>query len=147
MRPTKVTLCPACTAYPEIAITDQAVTIGEDENTVWLSHATWDELVSLAKTVELRQEAALIATCDEMIALVQRADTHSYHSDAKIDRVTQRVAQLVDQIVSLRATTLAGFKARARALSVIYPGIASEGQTVGDSAMVAALVRDLIAAG
>jgi hypothetical protein len=145
LEPTKITLCPACAAYPEIAITDQAVTIGEDENTVWLSHAKWDELVRLAKAVELRQEAALIAACKEVIALVQRADTHIY-SSAKIDRLTDRIAQLVDQIVSMRATTLAGFKARARALSTIYPSIVGDGEAVGDSAMVAALVRDLIAA-
>lgn len=90
-------------------------------------------------------EADLIAACDEVIALVQRTDTYTY-SDGTIDRVTDRVTQLVDQMISMRATTLEGFRARTRALLTIYPSIASEGEAVGDSAMVAALVRDLIAA-
>jgi len=88
-------------------------------------------------------EAYLIAACDEAIALVQCTDTYA-NSDATVDRITDRVTQLVDQIVSIRATTLAGFKARTRALLTIYPNIASEGEAVSDSAMVAALVRDLI---
>ena len=32
----KFTLCPACSAYPEVEITDQGFTIGEDANTVRL---------------------------------------------------------------------------------------------------------------
>ncbi|MGH7065793.1 MAG: hypothetical protein ACREET_17100 [Stellaceae bacterium] len=50
MEPTKFTLCPHCTACPEIEITDQGVTIGEDGNTVRLSHAEWNELVRLVKS-------------------------------------------------------------------------------------------------
>jgi hypothetical protein len=34
---------------PEIVISDEGVTIGEDANTVWLSHAEWNELVALIK--------------------------------------------------------------------------------------------------
>jgi sarcosine oxidase delta subunit len=55
MEPKKFTLCPACTACPEVEITDQGVTIGEDANTVRLSHAEWNELVRLVKTGELRE--------------------------------------------------------------------------------------------
>ena len=55
MEPKKLTLCPACTACPEVEITDQGVTIGEDPNTVRLSHAEWNELVRLVKTGELRE--------------------------------------------------------------------------------------------
>ena len=60
MEPKKVTLCPACTACPEVEITDQGVTIGEDGNTVRLSHAEWNELVRLgavscARSKELGQ--------------------------------------------------------------------------------------------
>jgi hypothetical protein len=45
--PIKVTLCEHCSECPEVEITDQGVTIGEDENTVRLSHAEWNELVRL----------------------------------------------------------------------------------------------------
>jgi hypothetical protein len=48
-------LCPACAACPEVEITDQGVTIGEDGNTVRLSHAEWNELVRLVKSGELRE--------------------------------------------------------------------------------------------
>jgi len=51
----KFTLCPACTACPEVEITDQGVIIGEDANTVRLSHAEWNELVRLVKSGELRE--------------------------------------------------------------------------------------------
>ena len=51
----KLTLCPACTACPAVEITDQGVTIGEDKNTVRLSHAEWNELVRLIKSGELRE--------------------------------------------------------------------------------------------
>jgi hypothetical protein len=55
MEPIKATLCPACTACPEVEITDQGVTIGEDTNTVRLSHAEWNELVRLIKRGELTE--------------------------------------------------------------------------------------------
>jgi hypothetical protein len=46
----KATLCPECTECPEVEITEQGVTIGEDANTVRLSHAEWNELVRLVKS-------------------------------------------------------------------------------------------------
>jgi sarcosine oxidase delta subunit len=49
----KFTLCPLCEACPEVEITDQGVTIGEDANVVRLSHAEWNELVRLVKSGEL----------------------------------------------------------------------------------------------
>ena len=49
MKPKKFALCPLCAACPEIVITDEGVTIGEDANTVRLSHAEWNELVALIK--------------------------------------------------------------------------------------------------
>ena len=55
MEPKKLTLCPACTACPVVEITDQGVRIGEDENTVRLSHAEWNELVRLVKAGDLRE--------------------------------------------------------------------------------------------
>lgn len=55
MEPIKVTLCPDCTACPEVEITDKGVSIGEDANTVRLSHAEWNELVRLIKSGELRK--------------------------------------------------------------------------------------------
>lgn len=53
MEPIKFTLCPECEHCPEVEITDQAVKIGEDENTVRLSHAEWNELVKLVKSGKL----------------------------------------------------------------------------------------------
>jgi hypothetical protein len=56
MEPKKFTLCPACAACPEVEITDQGVTIGEDANTVRrLSHAEWNELVRLVKSGQLHE--------------------------------------------------------------------------------------------
>jgi hypothetical protein len=55
MEPIKFTLCPLCTECPEIEITDRGVRIGEDANTVRLSHAEWNELVRLIKDGELRE--------------------------------------------------------------------------------------------
>jgi hypothetical protein len=53
MEPKKLTLCPVCEACPEVEITDQGVTIGEENNTVRLSHAEWNQLVRLVKSGEL----------------------------------------------------------------------------------------------
>jgi sarcosine oxidase delta subunit len=47
MEPIKVTLCEHCSECPEVEITDQGESIGEDENIVRLSHAEWNELVRL----------------------------------------------------------------------------------------------------
>ena len=55
MVPIKFSLCPLCTECPEIEITDQGVRIGEDANTLRLSHAEWNELVRLIKDGELRE--------------------------------------------------------------------------------------------
>ena len=55
MEPKKFTLCPLCTECPEVVITDQQVTIGEDANMVRLSHAEWNELVALIKRGDLRE--------------------------------------------------------------------------------------------
>jgi hypothetical protein len=55
MEPKKFTLCPACTACPEVEINDQGVTIGERENAVRLSHAEWNQLVRLIKSGELNE--------------------------------------------------------------------------------------------
>ena len=55
MDPVRFTLCPLCTECPEVVITDQEVTIGEDANTVRLSHAQWNELVTLIKRGDLHE--------------------------------------------------------------------------------------------
>ena len=54
MEPIKVTLCPACTACPSVEINDEGVTIGEDRNTVKLTHAEWNDLVARIQRGELR---------------------------------------------------------------------------------------------
>jgi len=58
MEPKKFSLCPLCTACLEVVITDEGVTIGEDANTVRLSHAEWNELVSLIKRGEVGETDA-----------------------------------------------------------------------------------------
>ena len=55
MEPKKFSLCPICEACPEVVITDEGVTIGEDANTVMLSHAEWNELVRLIKQGDLHE--------------------------------------------------------------------------------------------
>ncbi|MGQ0658074.1 MAG: hypothetical protein ACT4NU_08285 [Chromatiales bacterium] len=53
--PIKVTLCPECGACPAVEIAEQGVTIGEDENTVRLTHAEWNELVDRIRRGELTE--------------------------------------------------------------------------------------------
>ena len=55
MEPKKFSLCPLCAECPEVVITDEAVTIGEDANTVRLSQAEWNELVRLINQGELHE--------------------------------------------------------------------------------------------
>jgi sarcosine oxidase delta subunit len=55
MEKIKVTLCPACGACPAVEITDQGVTIGENENIVRLTHAEWNDLVARIRNGELGQ--------------------------------------------------------------------------------------------
>ena len=55
MEPIKFTLCPHCNECPEVEITNQGVTIGEDANTVRLTHAEWNELVALVKRGQLHE--------------------------------------------------------------------------------------------
>jgi len=55
LEPLKATLCPICAECPEVVITDEGVKIGENANTVKLSHAEWNELVRLIKRGELRE--------------------------------------------------------------------------------------------
>lgn len=49
MEPLKFILCEECEHCPEIEITDEGVRIGEDANTVRLSHGEWNQLVRLVK--------------------------------------------------------------------------------------------------
>ena len=53
MESIRVTLCPVCGACPAVEITDEAVTIGEDENTVKLTHEQWNDLVDRIRRGEL----------------------------------------------------------------------------------------------
>ena len=56
MEPKKFSLCPLCTACPEVVITDEGViTIGEDANTVRLSRDAWNKLIRLIKQGELHE--------------------------------------------------------------------------------------------
>ena len=60
MKSIKIKLCPPCpdpdcppSECPEVEITDERVTIGEDTNTVTLTHAQWNELVARVRSSEL----------------------------------------------------------------------------------------------
>ena len=53
MEPIKIQLCPNCTECPSVEITDQGVTIGENENTVKLTHVEWNDLVARIKRGEI----------------------------------------------------------------------------------------------
>ena len=55
MEPIRFTLCPHCNECPEVEISDEGVRIGEDENTVRLSHTEWNELVALIKRGDLHE--------------------------------------------------------------------------------------------
>jgi hypothetical protein len=54
MEEVRVTLCPDCDRCPEVVITDECVCIGEDENTVRLSHEEWNELVDAIQRGDLK---------------------------------------------------------------------------------------------
>lgn len=47
--------CGVCGACPAIEITPDEVTIGEDANTVHLTHAQWNDLVSRIRKGELTE--------------------------------------------------------------------------------------------
>lgn len=49
----KVKLCPQCGECPEVEITNSVVTIGEQANTVSLTHAQWNDLVARIRSGEL----------------------------------------------------------------------------------------------
>ena len=53
MQTTKVTLCPRCGECPAVEITDAGVSIGEDANTVKLTHEEWNDLVARIRSGEL----------------------------------------------------------------------------------------------
>jgi hypothetical protein len=50
----KVTLCPACDHCPSVEIDDVSVRIGEEQNTVTLTHAEWNDLVARVRRGELK---------------------------------------------------------------------------------------------
>jgi hypothetical protein len=54
MEQVKVTLCPECGHCPSVEIDDKSVRIGEDENTVTLTHAEWNDLVARIQRGELK---------------------------------------------------------------------------------------------
>ena len=45
--------CGACGACPAVEVSAEEVTIGENENTVHLTHAQWNDLVSRIQKGEL----------------------------------------------------------------------------------------------
>lgn len=47
--------CGVCGACPAVEITPDAVTIGEDDNAVRLTHAQWNDLVFRVRKGELRE--------------------------------------------------------------------------------------------
>ncbi len=49
----KHSLCPGCTACPEVVIDDDQVRIGEDANTAILTREEWNVLVDLIQSGHL----------------------------------------------------------------------------------------------
>ena len=54
MESIKFTLCPDCDHCPSVEIDDKGVRIGEDRNTVTLTHAEWNNLVARVLRGELK---------------------------------------------------------------------------------------------
>jgi hypothetical protein len=48
-----VSLCPSCTACPEVVIDGEQIRIGEAENTVILNKAEWNVLVDAVRSGQL----------------------------------------------------------------------------------------------
>jgi sarcosine oxidase delta subunit len=55
MKTIKVRLCPACGECPEVEITEGGVAIGEQANTVCLTHRQWNDLVARVRSGELKE--------------------------------------------------------------------------------------------
>jgi hypothetical protein len=53
MEKTVVSLCPACSACPEVVIDGDTIRIGEDENTVVLKKDEWNVLVDAIQSGRL----------------------------------------------------------------------------------------------
>lgn len=53
MERTVVSLCPSCTACPEVVIEGDTIRIGEDENIVVLERAEWNVLVDAIRAGQL----------------------------------------------------------------------------------------------
>ena len=51
----KVKLCEACDACASVEISDEGVTIGENENTIKLTHTEWNDLVARIRRGELSE--------------------------------------------------------------------------------------------
>jgi hypothetical protein len=49
----RFSLCPQCTACPEVVIDGETVRIGEDSNTAILTKGEWNVLVDLIRSGEL----------------------------------------------------------------------------------------------
>jgi hypothetical protein len=49
----RVSLCPQCTACPEVVIDGDTIRIGEDENTVVLKKPEWNVLVDAIRSGQL----------------------------------------------------------------------------------------------
>lgn len=54
MEQIKIMLCPECGQCPSVEIDDKAVRIGENDNTVALTHAEWNDLVARIQRGELK---------------------------------------------------------------------------------------------
>ncbi len=55
MEKIRVMLCANCDECPSVEISDEGVSIGEDQNTVRLSHAEWNDLVARIRSGELKE--------------------------------------------------------------------------------------------
>jgi hypothetical protein len=96
-------------------------------------------------------DAELIALCAEIDALEDRmwgnlpkmSDEEEKQHDAEIEPLRQKQLALIDQISDLTATTLDGFRARARTIAKWAPDLIPMPHDYLDQ-MAGALIRDLI---
>jgi len=51
----RISLCPSCTACPEVVIDGETIRIGEDENIVVLKKTEWNVLVEAIQSGQLRR--------------------------------------------------------------------------------------------
>ena len=64
----RISLCPACSACPEVIVDGDTIRIGEDANTAVLKKDEWNVLVDLIQSGQLGRVRATARTLDMALA-------------------------------------------------------------------------------